>query len=145
MSATASATSETLEAPPPASPARAPRRPPIELTAKAAEMVKKALDEQNKQGLELKFLRVGVLGGGCSGFNYDLDLVKESKPTDFQFEMEGLSVCIDPMERAVSQGHLDRLLRGPDQSDEGRLQVQQPERQAHLRLSGRLLGVVSRP
>jgi len=67
-------------------------------------MVKKALEEQNKQGLELKFLRVGVIGGGCSGFSYDLDLVKESKPTDFQFEIEGLSVCIDPMSAQYLKG-----------------------------------------
>src|SRR5580658_1532068 len=81
----------------PASPAKAPRKPPIELTEKAAQMVKKALDDQNTGGLELKFLRVGVVGGGCSGFNYDLDLIKESKPTDFQFEMHGLQIVIDPM------------------------------------------------
>jgi iron-sulfur cluster assembly protein len=107
MSATAAAVETPMASPeanPSVAPARAPRRPPIDLTAKAAEMVKKALEEQNKQGLELKFLRVGVLGGGCSGFSYDLDLVKESKPTDFQFEMEGLAVCIDPMSAQYLKG-----------------------------------------
>jgi iron-sulfur cluster assembly accessory protein len=102
MDATAT-TSQATEAPQ-AAPARAPRKPPIEMTAKAAEMVKKALDEQNQQGLGLQFLRVGVVGGGCSGFSYDLDLVKESKPTDFKFEIEGLSVCIDPMSAQYLKG-----------------------------------------
>jgi iron-sulfur cluster assembly protein len=86
------------------SPARAPRKAPIELTEKAALMVKKALDEQNSGGLELKFLRVGVIGGGCSGFSYDLDLIKESKPTDFQFEMHGLQIVIDPMSSQYLKG-----------------------------------------
>lgn len=88
----------------PAAPAKAPRKAPIEITEKAAQMVKKALDEQNAGGMELKFLRVGVIGGGCSGFSYDLDLIKESKPTDFQFELFGLNVVIDPMSSQYLKG-----------------------------------------
>ena len=106
MEATAAAPvsiAQTAEVTPQA-PARAPRKAPIEVTEKAARMVKKALDEQNAGGLELKFLRVGVVGGGCSGFSYDLDLIKESKPTDFQFEMNGLQIVIDPMSSQYLKG-----------------------------------------
>jgi iron-sulfur cluster assembly accessory protein len=96
---TAAPATETTPAP-----ARAPRKAPLEVTEKAAEMVKKSIAEQNNGGLELKFLRVGVIGGGCSGFSYDLDLIKEAKPTDFHFELHGLSLVIDPMSAQYLKG-----------------------------------------
>jgi iron-sulfur cluster assembly accessory protein len=80
---------------------RAPRKPPIELTAKAVEMVKKAMEDQKLDGFTL---RVAVVGGGCSGFNYDLDLIKETRPTDFTFVMDGLAVAIDPMSTQYLKG-----------------------------------------
>ncbi|MHB1843443.1 MAG: HesB/IscA family protein [Deltaproteobacteria bacterium] len=86
--------------PSPAAP-RAPRKPPIEMTAKAIEMVKKAMVDQKLDGYTL---RVGIVGGGCSGFNYDLDIVKETRPTDFKCELEGLPVCVDPMSAQYLKG-----------------------------------------
>lgn len=80
---------------------RGPRKPPIELTAKAVEMVKKAMEDQKLDGFTL---RVAVVGGGCSGFNYDLDLIKETRPTDFTFLMDGLAVAIDPMSTQYLKG-----------------------------------------
>jgi len=43
----------------------------ITLTERAAKEVKKVIDEQ-KQSKETTMLRVRVVGGGCSGFSYDL-------------------------------------------------------------------------
>ena len=43
---------------------------PIHLTAKAGEMVQQALIQENLKG---HGLRVGVVGGGCSGLQYLLD------------------------------------------------------------------------
>ena len=43
----------------------------ITLTERAASEVKKVLTEQ-KQSPDTMMLRVGVVGGGCSGFSYDL-------------------------------------------------------------------------
>ncbi|WP_437206095.1 HesB/IscA family protein [Planctomicrobium sp. SH664] len=40
----------------------------IQLTEKAANEVKRVLAEQNHP--ETTYLRVGVVGGGCSGFQY---------------------------------------------------------------------------
>jgi iron-sulfur cluster assembly accessory protein len=80
---------------------RGPRKAPIELTAKAVEMVKKAMEDQKLDGFTL---RVAVVGGGCSGFNYDLDLIKETRPTDFTFVMDGLPVAIDPMSTQYLKG-----------------------------------------
>ncbi|HUB07322.1 MAG TPA: iron-sulfur cluster assembly accessory protein [Myxococcales bacterium] len=105
------ATTETAAAvpAPDVKPPRAPRKPPVTLTPKAVEMVKKAMVEQKLEGFTL---RVGVIGGGCSGFNYDLDIVKETRPTDFVFEMEGLPVCVDPMSSQYLKGTVIDYVEG---------------------------------
>ena len=47
----------------------------IMLTERAATEVKKILDDQKYE--DGTFLRVGVTGGGCSGFSYALGFDKE--------------------------------------------------------------------
>jgi iron-sulfur cluster assembly accessory protein len=66
--------------------------PDVKLTPKALEMVRKM---QSKEGLDASHgLRIGVVGGGCSGFQYQLnfDTVKEG---DRIAEIEGVKVFID--------------------------------------------------
>ncbi|MBN9483295.1 MAG: heme biosynthesis protein HemY [Bacteroidetes bacterium 43-93] len=42
------------------------------------------------------FLRVGVVGGGCSGLSYKLDFDNESQPTDQVFEQgDGIKIVTD--------------------------------------------------
>lgn len=41
------------------------------------------------------FLRVGVVGGGCSGLSYKLDFDNETQPSDQVFEDEGIRVVTD--------------------------------------------------
>jgi len=41
------------------------------------------------------FLRVGVIGGGCSGLSYKLDFDNEQKSTDQVFENNGLRIVTD--------------------------------------------------
>jgi iron-sulfur cluster assembly protein len=48
-------------------------------------------------------LRVAVMGGGCSGFQYALDFDKEPRPTDRVYDYDGLRVFVDP----VSARYLD--------------------------------------
>jgi len=77
-----------------------PLRPmPIQLTEKAAEMVKQAMDQEELGG---HGLRVGVTGGGCSGLNYLLDFSKDPRDLDFTAEQHGIRVFVDPF----SAGHL---------------------------------------
>ena len=42
-------------------------------------------------------LRVAVNGGGCSGFQYDFDIVRASSPDDIAIERGGVRVLIDPV------------------------------------------------
>ena len=41
------------------------------------------------------FLRVGVVGGGCSGLSYKLDFDNETKPMDQVFEDNGVKIVTD--------------------------------------------------
>ncbi len=41
------------------------------------------------------FLRVGVVGGGCSGLSYKLDFDNESQPNDQIFEDKGIKLVTD--------------------------------------------------
>ncbi len=66
--------------------------PDVKLTPKALEMVRKM---QSKEGLDGSHgLRIGVVGGGCSGFQYQLnfDVAKEG---DRIADIEGVKVFID--------------------------------------------------
>jgi iron-sulfur cluster assembly protein len=40
-------------------------------------------------------IRVGVLGGGCSGLTYNLEFNSDSKPTDMIFEDKGVKIIVD--------------------------------------------------
>jgi iron-sulfur cluster assembly accessory protein len=69
--------------------------PDVVLTAKAVEMIKLT---RTQEGMDESFgLRVAVMGGGCSGFQYALDFEQEARETDETFEVEGLRVFVDPV------------------------------------------------
>jgi iron-sulfur cluster assembly protein len=67
----------------------------IHLTELAANEIKKIIKDQSLPETDTK-LRVGVKGGGCSGFSYMLDLVEEPK-TDMDEELEehGIKILCD--------------------------------------------------
>ncbi len=67
---------------------------PVRLTDKAAAMVKETIERENLQG---SGLRVAVVGGGCSGFQYSLDIEKDERPGDMVFEASGVKCFVDPM------------------------------------------------
>ena len=71
---------------------------PITVTEKAAAEVKRILDEQQQQGglPEKVYLRMRVVGGGCSGFQHKLDLDPTVNPKlDEVFEFHGVPVVVD--------------------------------------------------
>lgn len=67
----------------------------IMLTEKAAEAIKKIVSEQGLPAEETR-LRVGVKGGGCSGFSYMLDLTEEPRgDMDEEVDSQGVKILID--------------------------------------------------
>ena len=61
----------------------------INVTELAAQEVQKITESEGK------YLRIGVMGGGCSGFRYSLELVKEKTDTDEVFPQHGITVICD--------------------------------------------------
>jgi iron-sulfur cluster assembly protein len=72
---------------------------PLKLTARAVEQVKAV---QKQQGFEGYYLSVRVAPAGCSGFGYDLNLVKDVSDTDVVGEQDGIRLVTD----ALSQQYL---------------------------------------
>ncbi|MBX3351762.1 MAG: iron-sulfur cluster assembly accessory protein [Phycisphaeraceae bacterium] len=73
----------------------APSTPGIILSETAAREIKSIIQQQELDANAVR-LRVGVKGGGCSGFSYLLDLTESQKDTDEVFEQHGLKVICDP-------------------------------------------------
>lgn len=73
----------------------APDTSAVILTETAAREIKTIIEQQELDAAKVA-LRVGVKGGGCSGFSYILDLTEAVKDTDEQFEMHGVRVVCDP-------------------------------------------------
>ena len=65
----------------------------VQLTDIAAEKVRAFMEGQTAEGGV--GLRVGVRGGGCSGFQYALAL-DEQRDDDHVFEAQGIKVIVDP-------------------------------------------------
>lgn len=67
----------------------------IILTQTAAREIRTIIQQQELDAEKVR-LRVGVKGGGCSGFSYVLDLTETQKDTDEVFEQHGIKVICDP-------------------------------------------------
>jgi iron-sulfur cluster assembly accessory protein len=68
---------------------------PVTLTEKAASKIKEIVQEQGLPEGETR-LRVGVKGGGCSGFSYLLDLTEDPKAeSDEEMESHGVKILVD--------------------------------------------------
>jgi iron-sulfur cluster assembly protein len=75
--------------------ARAPSSDPalLTLSALAAEKVREFLAAEN---LPDAGLRVSVLPGGCSGFEYGLEIEDEMLEDDIELVQHGIRILIDP-------------------------------------------------
>jgi iron-sulfur cluster assembly accessory protein len=65
----------------------------IKVSSSAAQKVSSLLTRQNRpQGV----LRVAVVGGGCSGLQYKMDLQDAPAARDILVESSGIKVVVDP-------------------------------------------------
>lgn len=72
---------------------------PVYFTPSAVAAIKTAIKEEGEEG---DGLRVSVVGGGCSGYQYNLDFDKEARMGDITIELDGVNVYID----SISAGYL---------------------------------------
>ena len=75
--------------------------PILTLTESAAEMAKVAME---REGLRDAGLRVAVVGGGCSGFQYSLSFDTTSRPDDAVIDQHGVHVFVDSTSAAYLRG-----------------------------------------
>ena len=67
----------------------------VVLSESAAREIKTIVEQQGLDADKVR-LRVGVKGGGCSGFSYILDLTETMKDSDEEFEQHGVKIICDP-------------------------------------------------
>ncbi len=66
----------------------------ILITEAAASEIKR---QQAKRGTPGAAIRVGIRGGGCTGFSYMFEWEdKDVRPTDQVFEQHGVKLVVDP-------------------------------------------------
>ena len=76
----------------PVTPTPEVKKAPISLTPNAVAKVKEIMTQQNPVPTGL---RVGVVGGGCSGFSYSMQFDNAAGMMDKVFEFDGLKVYVD--------------------------------------------------
>ena len=67
----------------------------VTLTPEAAEKARQFIADENLSP-ETAGLRIAVLPGGCSGFQYGLNLEEEAREDDEVCESHGIKLYIDP-------------------------------------------------
>jgi iron-sulfur cluster assembly protein len=64
----------------------------IQVTPKAIDKIKQTFAKEGVEG----GLRLGILGGGCSGLSYQFKFDTKQRPTDQVFDYDGVKVFVDP-------------------------------------------------
>jgi iron-sulfur cluster assembly protein len=64
----------------------------VTVTEKAAEKAKSILAER---GIENGALRVFVVGGGCSGYQYGMAIARNREEGDIAIEVNGVTILVD--------------------------------------------------
>ena len=81
-----------------------------------------------KQGRPQGALRVAVIGGGCSGLQYKMDLVDGPANRDIMIESQSVRVVVDPKSALFVSGS---LLDYSDDLQKGGFKVTNPNAVAH--------------
>ena len=74
--------------------------PDVTLSPRAAQRIR-AIGEAEGRAV---MLRVAVEGGGCSGFQYQFDLVEDVQDDDLKIERDGAAALVDEMSLVLLKG-----------------------------------------
>ena len=92
----------------------------IKITSNAARKIGSLLQKQGRPG---GVLRVAVVGGGCSGLQYEMELQDQPASRDILVESSGIKVVVDPKSALyVTGSELDFV----DALQEGGFKVKNP-------------------
>ena len=78
------------------------KKAPVSLTANAVAKVKEIMGQQTPVPAGL---RIGVVGGGCSGFSYSMQFENGAGMMDKTFDMDGLKVYVDATSVVAARRH----------------------------------------
>ena len=81
----------------------------IAITEAAAQEIAR---QRDKRGTPNARIRVGVRGGGCTGFTYVFEWADELKPTDHEFADHGVAIVVDPKSLVYLGGMTLDFVRG---------------------------------
>ena len=108
-SSTAAAVATAAAAASSPAPGRTLSKREIEITAAAASEIAK---QRDKRGTSDAAIRIGVRGGGCTGFTYVFEWAEQIRPTDTVFTEHGVSVVVDPKSLVYLGGMQLDFVRG---------------------------------
>jgi len=97
----------------------------VRATENASRKLRSLLD---KQGRPNGALRVAVIGGGCSGLQYKMDLVDGPANRDIVVQTAGVRVVVDPKSALFVSGS---VLDYSDDLQKGGFKVTNPNAVAH--------------
>ena len=83
--------------------------PALSLSDVAVEKVKETM---RKEGMAEGGLRVSVVGGGCSGFQYSLGLDSAAREDDIVVEQDGVKLFVDPTSHQYVHGTMLDYVNG---------------------------------
>jgi iron-sulfur cluster assembly protein len=114
MSATASnpspaTTASASASAPTTAPTTGPSKREIEITEAAASEIAK---QRAKRGSPEAMIRIGVRGGGCTGFTYVFEWAEQTRPSDKVFSAHGVSIVVDPKSLVYLGGMQLDFVRG---------------------------------
>ena len=98
----------------------------IKVTENASRKLNSLLERQGRAGTGA--LRVAVIGGGCSGLQYKMDLVDGPANRDIMVESSNVRVVVDPKSALFVSGS---LLDYSDDLQKGGFKVTNPNAVAH--------------
>ena len=85
----------------------------LTLTDKAASKAKEIFEEKGIEGQAA--LRVFVVGGGCSGYQYGMAIAREAEDGDLVLELSGVRLVVDPDSAPLLDGaeidYVDDLMK----------------------------------
>jgi len=61
----------------------------VSFTDNAIKILKESVDSDD-------LLRISVVGGGCSGFMYDMEVEDHPADNDIVLELDEINICMDP-------------------------------------------------
>ena len=97
----------------------------IRVTEMAARRLSSLLE---KQGRPQGALRLAVIGGGCSGLQYKMDLVEGPAPRDILVQSSNVRIVVDPKSALFVSGS---VLDFSDDLQKGGFKVTNPNAVAH--------------